>query len=90
MIKKLIAKIMVLAVSKSQKTKSDIFVDFAAHINELQIRIYTNGWNKDKAEPDICIFIDLDVGKYLTEEDIIENLEKALDEIKGVKPNESI
>lgn len=44
----LIGEITSLAVLITEKTEIDIFVDYAAHVGELGIRVYPEGWSDDE------------------------------------------
>ena len=71
----LINEIMTKAIEISKNTKSTIFVDYAGHVNWLEVRIFVNGWEENK---DYDINIRAELGK----EDAIEDLKHILEELK--------
>lgn len=44
----LIGEITSLAVLITEKTEADIFVDYAAHVKALSIKVYPKGWSDDE------------------------------------------
>lgn len=52
-IKKLIGEITELAVEITNNTKHDVFVEYRAQINAIQVYIYLNGWTVNKDCEDI-------------------------------------
>lgn len=42
-------KLLELCVEVNKKTKSNVFLEYAGHINTIEVRVYENGWiDKDK------------------------------------------
>ena len=45
-IKNLILEIMAKAIDKTNNSESDVFVNFVAHVNSLEVTIHKEGWQK--------------------------------------------
>ena len=78
----LVLDIMQLGVEISKNTKTDVFVDYAGHVDQLLVRIYEDGWRKDVEHYIRNVY--LDVAKYRTEEDITETLEEIYAELANI------
>ena len=78
----LVLDIMRLGVEISQNTTTDVFVEYSGHVDQLSIRIYEDGWGKDKEHYSRDVY--LDVAKYRTEEDITETLEEIYAELANI------
>lgn len=52
-IKKLLSDIQTLAIEITTKTKHDVFVDYAGHVNTINIRICYGGWVPDMYTEDL-------------------------------------
>jgi len=81
-IMKLVLDIMQLAVEISENTKTDVFVDYAGHVDQLRMRIYVDGWEDGKEHYSRNIY--LNTNAYRVEEDIIETLEEIYAELVNV------
>ncbi len=79
-IMKLVLDIMKLAVEIYKNTKTDVFVEYAGHVDLLSVRIYKGGWIKNKKCYSKNVY--LDVAKHRTEEDIIDALEEIYAELR--------
>lgn len=53
-VKKLIGEISELAYEVTNKTKHDVFVDYKAHVNSIQVQVHINGWENSK-EPETIL-----------------------------------
>lgn len=47
----LVLEIMKIALEKNKEHKNTIFVDYCGHTDQIQVRVYRNGWNADD-DPD--------------------------------------
>ncbi len=47
----LVLEIMKIALEKNKEHKNTIFVDYHGHTDQIQVRVYRNGWNADD-DPD--------------------------------------
>ena len=81
-IMKLVLDIMQLAVEISENTKTDVFVEYAGHVDQLSVRIYEYGWRKGKEHYDRYVYLDTDENR--TEEDITETLEEIYAELANI------
>ena len=78
----LVLDIMRLGVEISQNTTTDVFVEYSGHVDQLSIRIYEDGWEKDKEHYSKDIYLNAEA--YRTEEDIIETLEEIYAELVDI------
>ena len=78
----LVLDIMQLAVEISENTKTDVFVDYSGHVNQLSVRIYVGGWEKDKEYYIRNVY--LNETEDRTEEDIIKSLEEIYVELVNI------
>ena len=69
----LVLDIMQLAVEISENTKTDVFVNYAGHVDELGIMIFYSGWSAGR-NADYKKSTYLDTNDYRTKEIIIEIL----------------
>lgn len=76
----LVLDIMKLGVEISQNTTADVFVDYSGHVNQLSVRIYVGGWEKDKEYYIRNVY--LNEAEDRTEEDIIDVLEEIYFELR--------
>jgi hypothetical protein len=80
----LVLDIMQLGVEISENTKTDVFVEYAGHVDHLSMRIYEDGWEKDKEEYySRNVYLDIKLGR--SEEDIIKSLEEIYAELSKYK-----
>lgn len=77
-VKSICMDIISLAISKSETTKSDIFVKYFPHTNEIDIEIYPNGFKDINSHCEYYYF-------NLSENDIKEKLENVLSKLKEIK-----
>lgn len=71
----LVGEITFLAVKISLNTKADVFVDFYAHVKQLSIRYFSNGY-EDDVEPVLTeVYLKWEEWVDATEESVIEQLE---------------
>lgn len=75
----LIQKIMLKAYQLSTQTKADVFIDYQAHVNHLNITYYIDGWRADR-EKVVRKYIDLKLGKFS-----IRDLEDTLKELEALE-----
>ena len=80
---KLVLDIMQLGVEISKNTKTDVFVNYAGHVDQLSIRIYEDGWENSNEHYDRDIY--LDTTETRTEENIIYVLEEIYFELEELK-----
>ena len=81
-IKKLILEIMSTAVEKTNNTEADIFVNFVAHVNSLEVSIYEEGWmqyikshNQTKVTIDV-VYLDRPEEKVIKKlSDMLKNID---------------
>lgn len=76
----LVLDIMQLAVEISKNTKTDVFVEYAGHVDQLGVRIYEDGWENREEYYDRYVYLNTET--YQTEEDIIEILEEIYAELR--------
>lgn len=81
-IMQLVLDIMQLGVEISKSTKTDVFVDYSGHVDQLSVRIYESGWKKSKEHYSKDIYLNTEA--YQTEEDIIEALEEIYAELVDI------
>ena len=48
---KLVGELSKLAVEISENTKTDVFVRYSPHVNDVMIDIHLNGWTSDRHKP---------------------------------------
>lgn len=78
MTKLLINKLMELVnvtLEKESNNKIDIFFDYSGHINQFNIRVYKNGWEKS-------ILWDVEYQIHLNDSDVITAIEQIKEEIQ--------
>ena len=75
----LVNAITTLSIKISTKTPIDIFIDYSAHVNGLNVKILKNGWNAEKYNPDFNKTI------YLDWENAGKELQEVLDYLGGIK-----
>ena len=75
----LVLDIMKLGVEISKNTTTDVFVEYSGHVDSLSVRIYVDGWEKDKEHYSRDVY--LNETEHRTEEDIIETLEEIYAEL---------
>lgn len=75
-IRQLVLKIMNKAMEKTENTKSDVFINFMAHVKGLEVRLFKNGWQKSELRTDVEADL-IDETIYLTrnKEDVLEKLQ---------------
>ena len=73
-IMKLVLDIMQLGVEISKNTKTDVFVSYSGHVDQLFIMVFHDGWEKDKEYYSRNVYLDIKLGR--SEEDIIKSLEE--------------
>ena len=81
-IMQLVLDIMRLGVEISQNTTTDVFVEYSGHVDQLSVRIYESGWEKDKEHYSRDVYLDIKLG--CSEEDIIKSLEEIYAELVNV------
>lgn len=81
-ITELVLDIMQLGVEISKNTETDVFVDYAGHVDQILVRIYVGGWEKDKEHYIKNVY--LDETEHRTEEDIIATLEEIYAELVNI------
>ena len=94
----LVLDIMQLGVEISKSAETDVFVEYAGHVDCLYVRIYESGWenryatdryntkkNGRKTEEyyDRYVYLDIKLGR--SEKDIIEILEEIYAELSKYK-----
>lgn len=82
----LVLDIMQLGVEISQNTTTDVFVEYAGHVDQLSVRIYKSDWKKGVEHYDRYVY--LDVSEYRSEEDIIKSLEEIYAELVRIYKEE--
>lgn len=65
--KEIAAELIQKAVEVTNTTNHDVFVDYAPHVNWIDIRIYHNGWHKEATGA--CLYVHFDAN-YDTEEEL--------------------
>ena len=78
----LVLDIMQLGVEISKNTKTDVFVEYIGHVDQLSVRIYEDGWENSKEHYSKDIY--LNTKAYQTEEYIIEILEEIYAELVDI------
>jgi hypothetical protein len=73
----LIRSILSLSIDISNTTITDIFTDYYGHVNGFCVRVYIEGWEKNKPA-------DLNVTVYL-ENDCISTLQMVENTLKNIK-----
>lgn len=81
----LVLDIMRLGVEISKNTKTDVFVEYSGHVDQLRVLIYKGGWEweKDKEHYSRDVYLDIKLG--CSEEDIIKSLEEIYAELSKYK-----
>ena len=82
-IMQLVLDIMKLGVEISQNTTTDVFVEYAGHVDCLYVRIYVDGWKKGVEHYDRYVYLDIKPDR--SEEDIIKSLEVIYAELSKYK-----
>ena len=80
-ISELTTDIMRLAININNKHKNTIFIDFTGHTEELDIRVYKDGWTP-KAKRDFSVDI------YLSDRprgDVIFGLQQIIEYLKSLE-----
>ena len=77
----LVLDIMRLGVEITKNTKTDVFVEYIGHVDQLSVRIYEDGWENSKEHYSKDIYLNT---KYQTEEYIIETLEEIYAELVDI------
>jgi hypothetical protein len=78
----LVLDIMQLGVEISQNTTTDVFVEYAGHVDGLYVRIYESGWEDGEEHYSRIVYLDIKLGR--SEEDIIKSLEEIYAELVNV------
>lgn len=47
-VKRFLLQICFLSLDITKKSKSDVFLNYSGHTNQFDIKIYINGWEKEK------------------------------------------
>lgn len=81
-ITELVLDIMKLGVEISKNTKTDVFVEYAGHVDQLSVQIFENGWENREEYYDRDVY--LDTTKTRTEADIIEALNEIYAELANI------
>jgi uncharacterized protein (DUF849 family) len=81
-IMKLVLDIMQLGVEISKNTKTDVFVEYSGHVDQLSVRIYDDGWKKSMEPYDRYVYLNTETYQ---EEGIIEILEEIYAELSKYK-----
>ena len=74
----LILEIMKTALAKNSRKKNTIWIDFAGHVNWLDVRICTEGYDNNE-------FPDWSETIRLYADNVEEELQKTLDYLKGLE-----
>lgn len=84
-IRDLVTKITEKALEKSFSTKADVFVNFQSHTKQLGLSVYLTGW-KSRIAADYYeeIYLEPIFDGHITEEEILEKLQKAYDLIYSI------
>ena len=79
-IEELLQKLMLETYRINRDTKHTIFWEFHGHTNQVDLRIYKNGWNENAN-------IDCSKTVYLcyTQQEALEGLQQMLDILKNLK-----
>ena len=78
MIRKLCRDILCLAMQISEDSQADIYVKYYPHVNELDIEIFPEGFNKNHK-------LHTDYQVDLIKEDVVKELNEILKNIKTMK-----
>lgn len=78
-IAKLIAKISELSILVNINTKHHVFLDIKGHVAGLSLRIYLQGWVKDKIAD-----YSYDIYYWVADADILDNLSKIIDLLESL------
>ena len=81
-IMQLVLDIMQLGVEISQNTTTDVFVEYAGHVDQLRVLIYKGGWGKDEEHYSRNVYLDIKLGR--SEEDIIKSLQEIYSELVNI------
>lgn len=81
----LISQLLELAYEITTETKVDVFVRYAAHIHELQVTTYLNGWQAYKGSTRETLVNLKPIGVLQTIEDTYNELEKEVEYLKLIK-----
>ena len=74
---------MRLGIEISENTKTDVFVRYSGHVDQLDIMVFHGGWGRDKEYYSRDVY--LNETEHRTEEDIIKSLEKIYAELSKYK-----
>jgi hypothetical protein len=80
----LVLDIMRLGVEISKNTKTDVFVEYSGHVDQLYIMVFHGGWEKDKDKEYYSRDVYLNETERRTEEDIIKSLEEIYAELENI------
>lgn len=72
-ISQLVGEITSLAVIITTNTDTDVFINYSAHCDDLEIRIHSDGW-KTNSRPDIIEDVFTKSSKYRTEREVMKKL----------------
>lgn len=72
-INQLVGEIVSLAVLITSNTKADVFINYSAHCDVLNIAIHSDGW-KSGVSSDIDQAVYTKPDKYRSEEDLVKKL----------------
>lgn len=75
LIQEALIKVMAIAYEITTTKDTDVFVRYAAHVNQLQVQIYPFGWTCDKFDKTKYFYINLGLKTNLYE---LDNLIKTL------------
>ena len=75
----LVTAITELSIEISTNLPTDIFVDYSAHVNGLNVKVLKNGWNTEEYKPDFNKTV------YLDWDNAEKELQGILDYLKGIK-----
>ncbi len=74
--KELLLRLLDLAYEISNKTKADVFLDYAPHVNSFSLRYYKAGWEEEAGEG-----VYIATSEWIT----IENLQSAIERLEQLK-----
>lgn len=74
-INQLVGEITSLAVVITTNTDIDVFTNYVAHCNNVEISIHKDGWVNNHT-PDVFETVHMEQNSYKTEKDIIKKLEE--------------
>ena len=79
-IEKLLQRLILEAYRINRDTKHTVFLDFHGHTNQIDLRIYINGWEISKSA-------DIEEKVYLdyTQQEALEGLQQMLDILEKLK-----